>query len=100
VLQVVRAPPAKVVIVFWYFGFPIGIEGSIIVLSEFYPEVVVSLCDEFYRGLSVFWFVDVIACLWVGPSFDKRVFLKVCISFDMCGKVICLSSMDCFLHVG
>jgi len=28
------------------------------------------------------------------------VFLKVCMSFDVCGKVICLSPVDCFLYVG
>jgi len=100
VLQVIRAPPAQVIIVSQYFGLQIGVKGPAMVLSEFYPEVVVSLCDKFYRGLSLFWLIDVIACLWVGPSFDKRVFLKVCVSLDMCGKVVCLSSVDCFLHVG
>jgi len=100
VLWVIGAPPTKVVIVCWYFGFPIGVEGPVVVLSEFYPKVVVSLCDEFYRGLSVSWLIDVIAYLWVGPSFDKRVFLKVCMSFDVDGKVVCLSSMDCFLCIG
>ena len=100
VLWVVGVPPAKVEVTLWYFGLPIGVEGTVVVLSEFYPEVVFSLCDKFYRGSSVFWLIDVIACSWVGPFFDKRVFLKVCVSFDVDGKVVCLSSMDCFLCVG
>ena len=100
VLWVVRALPTKVVIVCWYFGFPIGVESSVVVLFEFYPEVVVSLCDKFYRGFSMSWLIDIIACLWVGPSMDERVFLKVCMSFDVDGKVVCLSSMDCFLCIG
>jgi len=48
----------------------------------------------------VSWFIDVIACTWVGPSLDKRVFLKICVSFNVDGKVICLSSVDCFLRIG
>jgi len=43
VLWVIGVPPTKIVIVYWYFGFPIGVEGPIIVLSEFYPEIVFSL---------------------------------------------------------
>jgi len=35
VLWVIRAPPTKVVIVYWYFGFPIGVKGPVMVLSEF-----------------------------------------------------------------
>ena len=100
VLRVVGIPPTKVNVILWYFGFPIGVKGSVVVLSEFYPEVVFSLCDKFYRGSSVFWLIDVIACSWVGPSFNKRVFLKVCMSFNVDGKVAFLSSMDCLLCVG
>ena len=99
-LWVVGVPPAKVVVVYWDFSFPIGIESSVVVLSEFYPEIVVSFCDEFYRGFSLSWLINVIACAWIGPSFDKRVFLKICMSFNMCGKVVCLSSVDCFLCIG
>ena len=99
-LWVVWGPPAKVIVVDWYFGFPVGVESSVIVLSELYPEIVVSFCDEFYRELPMSWLVNVIACLGIGPSFDKRVFLKICVSFDICGKVVCLSSVDCFLCVG
>ena len=99
-LWIVGVPPAKEVVVYWDFSFPISVESSVVVLSEFYPEVVVSFCDEFYREFPVSWFVDVIPCLWVGPSFDKRVFLKICVSFYVDGKVVCLSSMDCLFRVG
>jgi len=100
VLWVIGIPPAKVIIVNWYFGFPIGIEGPIVVLSEFYPEIIVSFCDEFYREFSLSWFIDIVACTWVGPSFDERVSLEICMLFNVCGKVICLSSVDCLFHIG
>jgi len=100
VLWVVGIPPAEVIVFDWYFSFPIGIEGSVVVLSEFYPIIVVSFCDEFYREFSLSWFIDVVAYTWVGPSFNERMYLKVCMSFNVCGKVICLSSVDCLLCVG
>ena len=98
-LWIVGSPPAEEVVVYWNFGFPISIESSVVVLSEFYPEIIVSLCDELYREFPMSWFIDVIACVWVGPSFDERVFLKICVSFNVYRKVVCLSSVDCFpLH--
>jgi len=100
VLWVVRSPPAEEVVVYWDFSFPIGIESSVVVLSEFYPEIIVSFCDEFYREFPVSWLIDVVACAWIGPSFNKRVFLKTCMLFNVCGKVVCLSSVDCLLYVG
>ena len=100
VLWIVGVPPAEIVVVDWDFSFPVGIESFIVVLSEFYPEIVISFCDEFYREFSLSWFIDVVACAWVGPSFDERVFLKVCVSFNVCRKVVCLSSVDCLLCVG
>ena len=99
-LWIVGVPPAKEVVVYWDFSFPIGIESSVVVLSEFYPEIVVSFCDKFYGEFPVSWFIDVIACVWIGPSFDERVFLEICVSFNVYRKVICLSSVDCFLCVG
>jgi len=63
VLWVVGTPPAKIVVVDWDFSFPVGIESSVVVLSKFYPEVIVSFCDKFYREFSVSWFINVIACL-------------------------------------
>jgi len=62
-LWIVWIPPAEVVVVDWNFSFPVGIESTIVVLSEFYPEIVVSFCDEFYREFPVSWFIDVIACM-------------------------------------
>jgi len=99
-LWVVRGPPAKVVIVDWNFSFLIGVESPVVVLSEFYPEIIVSFCDEFYREFPVSWFINIIACAWIGPSFDERVFLEICVSFNVCRKVVCLSSMDCLFDVG
>ena len=99
-LWIVGVPPAKEVVVYWDFTLPVGIESSVVVLSEFYPEIVLSFCDKFYREFSVSWFVDIVTCTWVGPSFDKGMFLKVCVSFDVDRKVVCLSSVDCFLRVG
>ena len=46
------------------------------------------------------WLIDIIACLWVGPSLDEGVSLEICVSLDIGGKVVCLSSMNCFLCVG
>jgi len=62
VLWVIRVPLTKVVIVSWYFGFPIGVEGSVVILSEFYPKVIVSFCDKFYREFPLSWLIDIIAC--------------------------------------
>ena len=100
VLWVVGVPPAEEVVVYWNFSFPIGIEGSVVILPEFYPKIVVSFCDEFYREFPVLWLINVIACVWVGPSSDERVFLEICVSFNVYRKVVCLSSVDCFLRVG
>jgi len=49
VLWIVGVPPAKMVVVDWDFSFPVGIESSVVVLLEFYPEIVVSFCNKFYR---------------------------------------------------
>ena len=46
------------------------------------------------------WFIDIVACTWIGPSFDERVFLKVCMLFNVYRKVVCLSSVGCLLCVG
>jgi len=100
VLWVIGIPPAEEVVIDWYFGLPIGVEGTVVVLSKFYPEVIVSFCDKFYREFPMSWFINVIASLWVGSSLDKRVFLKICVSFNVCRKVVCLSSVDCLLYVG
>jgi len=99
-LWIVWIPPAEVVVVDWNFSFPVGIESTVVVLSEFYPEIVISFCNEFYREFPVSWFINVIACTWIGPSFDERVCLKICMLFNMDGKVVCLSSVDCLLCVG
>jgi len=61
--------------------------------EEFYPKVFVFYFDEFDDPVYFLWEVNVVSGIFMSGS----VVFKICLAFDVCWKIVLLSSVNSFV---